>query len=358
MIFQEKGCSQCHAVYGKNGKGGPDLGKHKFFGTYLDLAALMWNHFPKMYKKMQKMGYQHQDFTEEEMAQLVSYISFIRYMGEPGDENIGKKLLKSKGCKSCHKFGGDGGDLGPDISKKEEYLSPLMFVESMWNHGPDMMELFQDNNIRRPEFNDNDIVDIAAAVRSYMSPSKVPVGTFDVGDPAKGKKILDDKRCMHCHSNSKVVEEIGPDFFDIELNYSVTQIAGSMWNHGPKMWEMMEAEGISFPTFRGQEMADMIAYLYSLNLEDSPGNSEMGKKVIHDRGCLSCHSLNEKGDQIAVDLAKVEELNSPLAMITAMWNHAPSMQEESLGKKINWPKLSGNDMADLYAFLHQDSLSK
>ncbi|NIT61884.1 MAG: c-type cytochrome, partial [Aliifodinibius sp.] len=117
---------------GKGGKGGPDLGEQKFYGTYLELASLMWNHFPKMFEKMQETGYQFPEFTEEEMSQLIAYISFIRYMGEPGNEYKGKKLLKSKGCMSCHKFGGAGEDIGPDISAKEEYLSPISLLETMW----------------------------------------------------------------------------------------------------------------------------------------------------------------------------------------------------------------------------------
>lgn len=355
-VFREKGCIECHSVYGKGGKGGPDLGKQKFYGTYLELAALMWNHFPKMFQKMQKTGYEFKDFTREEMAQLIDYIAFIRYMGEPGNEYAGRKLLKSKGCISCHKFGGEGGDIGPDISQKKEYISPLAIVEFMWNHGPDMGELFKENNIKRPEFKDNEIVDIAVAIRSYMVATTVPVGSFELGDPVKGKKLAEGKGCLRCHSHGGVGGTLGPDFDEMDLNYSVTQIAGKMWNHGPKMWDTMEKEGISFPVFENGEMADVIAYLYELKLKDAPGNAEKGSQIVKDQGCLTCHSLQGKGGEISGDLATLGDLDSPLSMITAMWNHAPAMEEKHLEKNLKWPELNARDMADLYAFLRQLSI--
>ncbi len=350
-IFEEKGCIDCHSIYDKGGKGGPDLGEEKFYGTYLELASLMWNHFPKMFEKIQEAGYQFPEFTEKEMSQLIAYLSFIRYMGEPGNEYRGKKLLKSKACMSCHTFGGAGGDIGPNISDKEEYLSPIALLETMWNHGPDMMELFEKHDIERPEFKGNEIVDIAVAMRSYMTPTKVPVGSFNLGDPVRGKKLSEEKGCLRCHSIRGEGGTLGPDFIEMDFNYSITQIAGNMWNHGPKMWEIMREENISFPAFNKGEMADIIAYLYSIKLEDIPGDAEKGSQIVKEKGCLSCHSLQGEGSEIAADLVMLEDMDSPLAMITAMWNHAPAMREKQLEKELKWPEFNGRDMANLYTYL-------
>lgn len=357
-VFQKKGCIQCHSVYGKGGKGGPDLGKKKFYGTYLDLATLMWDHFPKMSKKMKKMNFQFQEFSVEEMTQLITYISFIKYRGEPGRESLGKKLLKSKNCTSCHKFGGKGGDIGPDMSENE-VVSPLMLAEAMWNHGPNMMEIFEENNIKRPEFKKDEMVHLAVAVRAYSRPtSRVASGAYDLGDPAKGKQLFIEKGCNHCHSIQGVGGTIGPDFSEIDLDYSITQIAGKMWNHGPEMWKAMKSEGINPPQFNPGEMANIISYLYWLKLEDNPGDVEKGKKIIDKKGCLSCHSLDGKGEGIAQDLATLTDINKPIAMITTMWNHAPTMQEMLLENKIKWPIFKNKEMVHLYSYLNSISTSQ
>jgi cytochrome c len=104
-------------------------------------------------------------------------------------------------------------------------------------------------------------------------------------------------------------------------------------------------------------MADLIGFLYKNQLEDSPGNAGKGEKIIFNKGCLSCHSFNGKGKGISSDLAKLTDLDSPLKMITSMFNHAAKMQKEHLEKDLDWPKFSGKDMADLYAYLTQLTLT-
>jgi cytochrome c551/c552 len=357
-VYNKKGCVQCHSIYGRGGEDGPDLGENKFYGTYLELAALMWNHFPEMYDKMQNTGYEFPHLIKKETMQLIAYLSYVRYMGESGDEEEGRELLKTKGCVSCHKFGGKEGDIGPDFSSKNEYLSPLFLVESIWNHIPDMVEIFEKYETERPEFEGDEIVDLTSGIQSYMQTNTIPVSSHDLGNPVKGKILSEKKGCMKCHAVGGKGGNLGPDFRDINLNYSVTQIAGKMWNHGPKMWEIMKKEEISFPVFEKGEMADVIAYLYGLQLEDAPGDVEQGQKLIMDKKCLSCHSMQGKGGNISVDFASINELDAPLTMIGIMWNHSPAMQKRLVEKNLAWPELNGRDMANLYAYLQSISKPK
>jgi hypothetical protein len=47
----------------------------------------------------------------------------------------------------------------------------------------------------------------------------------------------------------------------------------------------------------------------------------------------------------------VEKLRTPLAIITAMWNHAGQMTETTVEENVAWPILKGGEMADLIAYL-------
>ncbi len=350
-LFEEKGCIRCHSIYGEGGKGGPDLGKRQFFGTYLELAAHMWNHFPRMVRRMRKEKIEFPRLNGEEIGHVISYLSFIRYLGEPGNERHGRRLLRSKKCLKCHAVDGKGGDIGPDFRRIESFISPLKLAQLMWNHGPKMMELFEKYNIQRPEISGREIVDLAAGLRSLMSVRRIPKNAFDLGDPAEGKKILERKGCMECHSFKGKGGKLGPDFAELAMDYTVTQIAGKMWNHGPKMWNLMKKKDIPFPVFSEREMADLLAYIYSLRLVDRPGDPEAGKQLVEKRGCLRCHQLFGRGKEIGPDLAKLKDLKGPHDMIAAMWNHAPGMVKKAREKKYKWPEFSGRDMANLFAYL-------
>jgi mono/diheme cytochrome c family protein len=359
--FIEKGCANCHAVYGQKvdgsvPKGGPDLGEKKIYGTHLELASMVWNHLPRMLRKMEKQGYDPPIFTPDEVEQIISYLSFIRYIGQPGNVRTGRKLLQRRGCRKCHSFDGVGGDVGPDFTDDESYVSPLALAASMWNHGPDMIDLFDQHGVKRTRFRADEMVNLAAAIRSYISTTRIPPGSFDPGDPDSGERLISDTGCTRCHSVGGEGGSDAPDFYEMDFDKSVTAIAGDFWSHGPKMWESMKDLGIVVPTFDRDRMADVIAYLYSLRLHDAPGDETSGANLLDSKGCTTCHPVNGVGGQGShTDFAAVEDLDSPLSMLAKMWSHAPEISSELRETRTKWPELSSREMADIYAYLRSVS---
>lgn len=71
-------------------------------------------------------------------------------------------------------------------------------------------------------------------------------------------------------------------------------MSGQVWNHLPEMLEHFEEEGIAFPTFSDEEMADLIAYLHggaTGGTDTSPSNGNRHRDADGDRLALSSHGV-------------------------------------------------------------------
>ncbi len=351
FVFEQKGCINCHAIKGEGGEIGPDLGQKKYYGSFLDLAGIMWNHAPKMLKRMRELELPYPEFTRQEMVELTAYLYYQRYLGEPGDLYRGKVLLQKKGCLTCHSIAGRGGKLGPAFDRLAKYVSPLYLAQALWNHGPKMEQELRRRGLKRPKFEPGEIVDLAAYIRS-ASRGKIRERVYLApGNPKRGRMVFEEKGCSNCHATEAGKESTGPNLQKVSLNYSVTEIAGLMWNHGSAMAELMEVNQIQWPKLSAKEMADLIAYLYFLKFRGSPGNAELGRQIFAAKGCSKCHGENGRGGDIGPDLAESQAAASPIQIAQVMWNHAPVMEERVTEMGIEWPQLSGEEMSHLYAFL-------
>ena len=98
-------------------------------------------------------------------------------------------------------------------------------------------------------------------------------------------------------------------------------------------------------------MSDLISYLYFFQFIDPPGDSRRGAAVYKDKRCGSCHGSATSRVTAPPLAAVVEKLKTPLAVMTAMWNHAGQMSEMMVEENVAWPVLKGGEMADLIAYL-------
>jgi mono/diheme cytochrome c family protein len=103
-----------------------------------------------------------------------------------------------------------------------------------------------------------------AAAPAGHTGAGLPPGEF--GDPVKGKALFASKRCADCHSYDGQGGKDAPPLDYMRGHLSAREIAnmsGNIWNHLPMMLPHFKEEGIPFPTFSDDEMADLIAYLHS-----------------------------------------------------------------------------------------------
>ncbi len=351
-VFAEKGCGKCHALRGIGGGVGPDLGRIQAGKSFFDLGAAMWNHLPRMGAKMLEVGIPRPALTPAEVSNLIAFLFTAQYYDEPGDPKTGEGLFTAKGCVQCHEVGGKGGRVGPGLDYLKRASSPVLVAAAMWNHGPEMAETMRARGIVRPTFKEKELSDLIAYVVSAAREVTGDTAQVVPGTPERGQKVFTEKRCVLCHRVAGKGGTVGPDLGQRGHHVSLTQFAGLMWNHGPAMWAKMKERGVQVPRLTGQEMADILAYLFVSHYFDQPALGRVqGQQLVQTKGCLTCHSVRGKGGKVGADFATSKVVRTPAGVVAAMWNHARFMQAQAQKQDISWPVLSGQELRDIATYL-------
>lgn len=359
LLFEGRKCNLCHGIAGSRSGIGPSLGEGRFRGTFLELGAAMWNHVPGMSVTLEVTGLAWPELSSQEAAQLIVFLSFVDYLGRPGEAAAGERVFLDEGCDNCHFLGGGKGDRGPDLAELRRFASPLYVAQQIWNHGPTMFESMRDLNMEPPTFQEGDLADLSAFIRQTSGPGPRERLLLAPGNPNAGRRLFAEKGCSNCHGPDARGAGEGPDLSQVDLHRSAEAIAGTMWNHALAMSDTMRARGIGWPDFEDSELADVVAFLYFLPLADPPGDPGRGGEVFRLRSCADCHGGGggDPATGTGPDLAGTQATVSSEAWVAALWNHSPVMKKAILGEGRHWPELTGQDLRDLLAYLRQDTVS-
>ncbi len=77
-----------------------------------------------------------------------------------------------------------------------------------------------------------------------------------------------------------------------------------------------------------------------------------GRTVFQAKGCARCHGPDGAGTSDAPALRERASLNSLPLLVTAVWNHVPRMSDAMQQSHMPYPTMSGEDMAQLFAYLY------
>lgn len=347
-VFNEKQCTACHAVWGEGQALAPDLGRLATeFLSAAQLAGVMWNHAPDMWSRMISRGIPVGEISEEEMQSLFLFLYFLRFMDEPGNPVRGEALAHRKKCVSCHAVEpGEAGE-GPSFRTMGVEVNPVIWAGKLWNHAPEMYREMRRQGVAWPTFEDNEMVDLIAYVRSVSTGGERSY--LEPGDEGRGRKAFEELGCAACHEGRRMPGT--PQVRDLARNpRTVGQMAGALWNHAPAMAEAARSAGLRWSTMEPQEMVDLIAYFFSMRFYQETGDPERGGAVFAEKRCDLCHGEGAE----AQDLRDLGHELSAIRVARFMWQHGVEMLHRMEELQIPWPTFAGDEFVDLLAFLKSE----
>jgi mono/diheme cytochrome c family protein len=120
-----------------------------------------------------------------------------------------------------------------------------------------------------------------------------------------------------------------------------------MWNHAPIMWDAMPIVGTRVPQLTSAEAADLMAFFYSLLQYSEEGSESRGRLVYEEKNCALCHSAGGAGPA----LSEWSRAEHALLWPERIWNHAALMREEISRNRLQWPRMTVQEVTDLVAFI-------
>jgi mono/diheme cytochrome c family protein len=246
QLFSSKHCAVCHGLTTSNAAGAPPVSEWDSLGDPIILVQQMWNHGTQMQKALAENKIARPELSAQELTDMLVYLQHLPQTRNLAtnfsftDSESGEALFQSKGCAGCHT-----GSLALETRLKNQTLTAI--AADMWNHQPRMKN-------PPPVLSQEEMRRLVAYLwgRQYFRGS---------GNAERGKKVFADKSCYICHGNRM---SGAPSLAKGKDSYSDISMVSALWQHGPRMAELMKERKLAWPRFTAAEMSDLIAYLNSL----------------------------------------------------------------------------------------------
>jgi mono/diheme cytochrome c family protein len=357
LFFGDKQCAICHSINGSGGHIAPDLsGKRPETPAMGWLATVLWNHAPGMWRQMRRGKTSYPHLNSEEMAHILAFLYQAANVDRAGDPEAGGRVFNEKSCVRCHSVRGNGGKLGPDLSRVAATGGSSGWTRAMWNHAQSMIDPITHAVGQWPQFTGSEMKDLIAYVGGG-APSAARRGETR-GSAEKGWRVFQAK-CMACHSVNGQGGSLGPGLGpENDLPLSTPEFASVLWNHAPAMLRQVRDQGIAPPVLKGDEITDVLAFIASLRYFEPTGSALVGERVFTERGCAGCHGAAAEGTRLGPPLRLRADAFTTVSFATALWKHGPKMIDRAEETGVAWPVLKATDIGDLVSFLNAPDRQK
>ncbi len=283
-------------------------------------AQEMWNHAPLMFNALQTKGQPFPALSEADASDLMTWFFAAGYFDPAGDARRGERIFTNLGCHVCHLMESDQG--GGTAVAKWNITKTTDLLQGIWSHWPAMDGAMGKRRLVWPSVNAAQMRDLLAFAQSRFPGAGQP--EMKTGTAEAGRKLFTEKGCAVCHDGNAGLNQY-PRF------RSLTELAASYWNHIPMMTRAPAR-------ISRAEMADLLAFLWSIRYFEGAGNARRGGQVFQAKRCAECHMAAARADFRSS------------SMIAGLWKHPPAVLEQMRRKAIAWPKFTAAEMEDLIAF--------
>ena len=351
MVLENRQCLACHEVAGDGAGTAADLGRRSMTSEHspAGFAALMWSHGPTMWKQMRSQSMEISPLSKSDADDLFAYFWSLRYFDPRGEAIRGKRVFNEKACDTCHSLTGEtGAGEGPPVSDWAGLSDPELWAQQLWNHSKAMEQAMVERGLQWPEFSEQEMVDLLQYLQNLRD-TRDDRRQLEFSSPQTGRSMFQTRACATCHSFDRKSSKSGSLKGSRREFNTITGFTAAMWNHAPRAGAQISGTGSGTATFSADEMSDLVSYVYYSGGFEEEGNADKGRRVFVKKGCESCHGVAQTGRFPS----NGDDRYSAARMAGAVWSHGPEMNAEMQGRGIEWPTLSGREMADLIALLNQ-----
>ena len=208
----------------------------------------------------------------------------------------GEQVFETSGCRGCHKLGGVGGGLGPELDKVGARRSP----EWLNKHFLAPATVTPGSGMPPQKFSAPDLQAITLFMLSQTGES-VPgfyASMKVIPSASEGRRLFGQKGCNGCHSIGGQGGKIGPALDDVGLRRSPEWMVQHLRDPqavspGTVMPRFGFAEG------EARALTDFLVHLrdqkVALTLPSLMNPIERGRGIFRTYGCVGCHGPEGKG---------------------------------------------------------------
>lgn len=344
-LILEKGCANCHGILGPGGRQGPDLVRTARAKGAAELLSDMWNHIPQMVGAL-LAGERLPSLSGDELRDVVGYLSFANYLGDPGDAERGGAALAQMPCLSCHDLR-QAGKVGPALVNPRRSASPVGLVTDLWNHYPRMREALRERREAWYAWNGGLVTDLSRYLAA-LAPAQNPPPLLTPGDPENGSGVFIRLGCARCHN--PLHPAAWAEFLHLANTRSAAENGAALLGHLPTLDDRAGERALPRPISE-RDMADLLAYLSLAGAQLPGGDARAGRRVFERKRCVACHALPGREPGIGPDVEDMPLVHDPYTVAALMLQHARNMTIAAKLEHLPWPQMEPGELLDLYAFL-------